>query len=351
MFTVFGVKIIHVLKGFSPARFSSFIVASTVALAGASVFLLGSCTATQRWKEPLALAEKYKTAGDNKNAIKNYRLAIEEMEKAHADKSTEVEALEKLIALEKREHNYEEIQKLCQKAIPMADLAYGPNSLKLIPLLAEARDASSKHADREKSAALLERIISIQEKNSGSNSVQLMWYLEDYAKSTSPTCGDKFDVQKLRHLVALREKHFGPTNTDTIKDKLILADVLGQNSTTLKEADPIYLDCIKSARTQGQPNLVSNCLLRYARFMRRSKRQTEALPYLQEAYAISGPGKHYNTLMGPDIADMLGEALEAKGKTKEARQVYSAMIAQLSNQSLGTHPMLSEFSERYASLK
>lgn len=294
-------------------------------------------------------AQKFQANGDRKNAIKNYYLVIDEMEKARADKSAELPILAKLIDLERKENNYAAVEKLCEKSIPMADLAYGPSSLSVIPFLSEYRDAVSRHANREKSAALLDRMISIQEKNTGSNSVQLMWYLEEYAKSTSPTCGDRFDVNKLRQLVALRQKNFGANNKDTIRDKLVLADVLGQSKATEKEAEPIYLECIKSARTQEQVSLISNSILRYSRFLRRSKRETEALPYLEEAYKISGPGKYYSALMGPDIAEMLGEALEAKGKKEDAKKIYSAMIAQLKS-SMGVHPMLAEFTQRYADL-
>lgn len=311
--------------------------------------LLCSCSTTTKWKQPLEMAQKYQQAGDSKNAIKYYYSSLEEMEKARADKLAQIAVLGKLIALEKKENNHVSVEKLCDKVIPMAELAYGPDSLNLIPFLAEMRDAVSRHADRDKAGALLDRIISIQEKNSGPDSVQLMWFLEDYAKSTSPTCGDRFDLGKLRHLVALRAKHFGATNKDTIRDKLILADVLSQKAESEKEAEQLYRECIKATQLTGEKSLQANSSLRYSRFLRRSKRLEDALPFLEEAYSISGPGKTYSPLFGPEIADLLGEALETKGKRKEAKELYETMIAHLNKQA-GTHPLLSDFSDRLSNL-
>ena len=314
------------------------------------VLLLTSCASSEKWKPTLEKADALSKAGERASAIKYYYQGLGEMEQARASKDAQLTVLGKLIALEHKDNNAQAMQKLCQKALPMADITYGPDSLKLLPFLAEARDAHSRLSEREKAAAMLDRIISIQEKNSGSDSAQLMWFLEDYAKSTSPTCGDRFDVSKLRHLLRLRAKYSGESNPDSIRDKLVLADVLGQQEASQKEAEQLYLECIKSAKAPGTPpGLMSNCILRYARFMRITKRPADALPLLQVAYAASGPGGNYSRLMGPDIADLLGDALEHKGKTKEAKAIYAAMVAQLSNEK--THPMYAEFFERYESLK
>ncbi len=333
------------MKIFGKQTFNLIMVGVT------NVLILSSCAPSVSWKQSLQAAQKYHSDGDYKNALKFYYLANGEMDKARADKAIQLDTLSKMIALEKKQNNQEAVEKLSEKAIPMADLSYGPTNLKLIPFLADLRDAVSRHPDRDKSAALLERIISIQEVNSGSDSIQLMWYLEDYAKSTSPTCGDRFDPNKLRHLVALREKHFGANNKDTIRDKLVLADVLGQSKESQKEAEKLYLECINAAQTQGKNALVANCSLRYARFLRREKRIDDALPYLKEAYAISGPGLHYSSLLGPEIADLLGEALETDGKRQEAKQVYSSILAYMNKQNLGQHPMYSGFSEKLEHLK
>lgn len=308
--------------------------------------LLNSC-ANDSWKVSVEAAEKFKKSGDIEQSIKHYALAINEMERAHADKDAELQVLAELISLQTKAQKYKEASVNVDKAISLAELSYGPNDYRLMPFLTQARVLSSRLSDRPRGSALLERMISLEEKKNGRDSIQMMWILDEYARSTSPSCGDMFDKTKLKQLVLLREKFSSDKELETLQDKFILADVLAQTNEK-DEAEKLYLASIESARA-NVPGILANGLVRYSRFLIKNGREKEAIPLLREAYLMAGPGPHYNPLLGPEIADELGGILENEGKKQEAATVYSAIIAKL-NESMGTHPMLETFSNRYKEL-
>jgi len=151
--------------------------------------------------------------------------------------------------------------------------------------------------------------------------------LDQYARSKAPSCGDSFDVKKLRQLVRLRDKFSSPDNVDTLRDKIILASVLSQTG-EMKESLEIYAACLKTAREKCK-GLLPELLLSYSKALTLNKETDKALPLLQEAYRLSGPGPTFNPIITPEIAGDLGFLLEQKEKKSEAAKVYESIIKEL----------------------
>ncbi len=286
---------------------------------------VSSChPSSEAWKENLEKASLAKSQKNFDSAVKLYKATVKQMEELNESAKIQIPVLNKLIVLLLEQKKNKEAFSYAEKALRYAERAYGPDHINVMPQLVLAEKAASRLHDREKADSYMNRMIELQEKESGNDSVPVMWLLDQYARSKSPSCGDKFDSEKLRHLVRLREKFAALDSLDTIQDKVILASVLSQEGKA-DEAATIFDYCVKVSR-EKYPGYLPEAELQYAKALKKTKQNEKAILLLKDAYKIAGPGKRYNLVLAPDIASELGFLLASQNRNAEAALIYKEMI-------------------------
>lgn len=289
---------------------------------------LVACQRQDEWKDTLAEAEKAKAKNDLKNASAQYVTAIKQMDQVHADQKQELAALNELIDVLLKSGELSQADNYAQKALSLAERIFGPDHIDVLPQVVLLRTVAEKIPDRGRMAIYLDRMIEIQQKRTGPDSVPVMWLLDEYARSKSPACGDKYDTDKLKQLLRLRQKFAPPHDINTIRVTMTYADSLAQDG-KISEATALYESCLQDARAK-RPGLLPELLLRYGRYCIKRKNNSRAEQLLHEAYVLSGPqAGAYNLILTPEIAGEYGDVLLTNKRKKEAAEVYSAILTKL----------------------
>ncbi|MBX9686900.1 MAG: hypothetical protein K2X27_09375 [Candidatus Obscuribacterales bacterium] len=302
-----------------------------------AIQVLCSCQASDLWHETLKQAEQEQSKGLNKEALNSYLLAVKQMQSHDALQKEQIATLNKCVLLLLQEKKVELADKYAQQALALAERSFGPDNIDCMPQWVLQRKVCQAIPDRNRAAACLDHMIEIQEKRTG-DSPPLMWLLDEYARGKSQSCGDSFDPDKLRKLVQLREKFDGAETLDTLRARLILASALSELGAR-KEALSIFASSLKLAQAK-YPGVIPELALNYSRALKKNKEGDKALPVLKEAYALAGPGKSFNPVLGPELAAELGSLLQEQKRTKEAASIYREMTSTLIQ---NKNPLRAEF--------
>lgn len=303
-----------------------------LALASA-VLILASCQANNATKteqatstvttrvpqagEPLAQNEESHDANW-------YLKKIKELKSTEADAPALLSMYDKLVPELVKTGKKTEAVEYASIAVSIAERHFGPDNVHVIPQIIILQKAAASIPERKIVSQCIDRTIDLQSKASGKDSLPVMWLLDSYARSKSQACGDEIDPEKLKWLVRLREKFSSPGEVETIRDKNILANSLCHKG-QFKESFKIYDDCVDSCR-KSKPGLLSEILLGYSRALLKGKKGDKAIPLLKEAYELSGPeSPKYSSILAPEIAHELGNALTERKRGNEAKKIYQQM--------------------------
>ncbi len=308
---------------------------------------LAACQQGVSWEDALAHAEDFKSKNQIPAAKKYYSLAIKEMDLKHADQKKELLAINSLVEILLKEKQISEADKYAQKALSLAERIYGPDQTEVLSQIVLLRTVAAEIPDKPRMAKYLDRMIELQEKITGADSAPVMWLLGERVRKVSTACGEKYELEMLRKLVRLKEKYLG-VSSSTLRDKLILADCLANNSASA-EASKIYDSCLADARLK-MPGLLPEVQLRYARSLLSYNKKAKAIELLNEAFSLAGPSGSYNPLLAPEIATELGGALEADGKKSAAAGVYASMLRKFESMH-NVDSTSAEFESRYKKCK
>lgn len=292
-----------------------------------AIFLLASCQRQDSWKDTLALAQAAMDKNDRAGAETFLVTSIKEMDSVHADQKEELNTLNKLISLQSKEKKFSAADKYAQKALSLAERVYGPDSKEVLFQVSILKAVVQEIPDKARETECLDRMIDLQAKATGWDSMPVMWLLDEYSRSKSPACGEKYDTKKLRQLLKLREKFADPDDIVTTRDRMVLADTLIIDGNTA-EALEIYEHCLKLAR-EKTTGLLPEVLYRYGKVCLKLKQNEKAIGLLREAYALVGPGRVYNPIQTPDVAGEFADALASNNHKGEARKVYSFLIEKM----------------------
>jgi tetratricopeptide (TPR) repeat protein len=264
---------------------------------------------------------------DRKAEETNLVTAIKKMDAEHGDQKEELKALNRLITLLSKDKNFNEADTYAQKALSLAERVYGPDSREVLSQVSVLKMVVQEVPDKARESACLDRMIDLQAKATGWDSMPVMWLLDEYARSKSPVCGEKYESKKLRQLIKLREKLASPDDVATTQDRMVLADTLildGEKA----EALNIYDHCLKLSR-EKLPGLLPDVLYRYGKICLKLKQNEKGIEYLREAYSLVGPGRTYNPIQTPELAGEFADALANNHHNAEAIKVYSFLIEKL----------------------
>lgn len=302
------------------------------------IFLLVSlfaCGEQDTWTSLTKKANAAEKTGDSLLAMKLYTEALTQLERApetdDAAKKEKLKTLNQLSALALDRKQLSAAQSYANSALSLAERIFGPDDINVMPHVIQQQRVFEASQNKPKASQCMMRVIDLQEKRTGPESVPVMWLLDQYARSKSLTCGDKFDPARLRQLVRLREKHASKDDLETIRDKMILATCLvnqgdGKDD---QEAFQLYQYCLEVSRKK-HPGFLPSLVLSYARDLgKRNKDPDKSISMLQEAYLPIGPGKRFNPNLSPDLASELASLLESRNRKKEAHEIYKGIVDEL----------------------
>ena len=305
------------------------------------VFL--SCCDSAQWKTSEADAERL-SQSDLSGSIEKRILALKQLSAAEsnaANRKNELDINSRLVRQLLKASRFKEAESYSEKAVVIAEHLYGPDDPRILPQVTQLYAVERAVPNKARTTELLFRMIALQEKMSGKDSVPVMWLLSSYARSVSPACGEALDLEKLRQLVRLRDKFSQPTEADALRDRLTYADCL--SNTKSAEAYQSFEETLKMARSSC-PKLVPLTLLRYAKPLDRKKLYAKSVPLLQEAFELQGPGKNFHPVLTPQIASEYGFALESLNRKTQASAVYGAVAQHYKNTGEATNPYCVQFS-------
>ncbi len=257
-----------------------------------------------------------------------YQQKIKTMKAADASATDLLPVYEQLITQLVKSGKKKEALEYANTSVSMAERHYGPDNVHVIPQVILLQKVASSIPERQIVSQCIDKTILLQEKASGAESMPVMWLLDSYARSKSQSCGDEIDAEKLRRLVRLREKFTPKDDIETIRDKSILANCLYHKG-QFTESYKIYDDCVAACR-RSKPGMLPEVLLGYSRALVKGKKSAKAIPLLQEAFQISGPGQaKYSSILAPEIAHELGNALADQKRGAEAKKVFEQMAEKL----------------------
>lgn len=295
-----------------------------------SISLAAALSACQRHgelKETSSKAQAPSPQSDRKSEEVSLLAAIKEMDASHSDQKEELKALNRLISLLSKDKNFADADKYAQKALSLAERVFGPDSKEVLSQVAILKTIVQELPDKARESAYLDRMIELQAKATGEDSLPVMWLLDEYARSKSPVCGEKYETKKLRQLIKLREKFANPDDLVTTKDRMVLADTLLIDAERA-EAVKIYEHCLILGR-EKLPGILPEVLYRYGKLCLKLKQSEKGLGYLREAYSLVGPGHIYNPIQTPEIAGEFADALLANKHMSEAAKVYEFLLEKL----------------------
>lgn len=293
----------------------------------ASVVLLSACQSSADLKSTQEQADRFRNEGKLKEAIKSYTVLIKEMDQNQGDQAKELLVMNKLSKCLLKDHQISKADSYAQRALAIAERLYGPDHANIIPQLVLLKEICEAIPDKERHQKYLTRMIDVQAKTTGEDSPPVMWLLDSYARTYSASCGAMLEPDRLRLLVRLRDKFVGPNDTETIRDRMMLADCLARSGPSAESLE-IYESCLQTARAHCKA-LLPELLLRYAKVLKIQKQNARAVPVLKEAFKLSGPGANYNPVYATETAVELGDSLQDIKQNKEAVVVYSSMLAPL----------------------